>query len=91
LGKGGRSNAGCRIKNKTNSKSALLNYSADGCDGSGSREKNDGFYFNIQFQNTGCIKKEHVPRREGTALRNKVSQNRGRNISRIPSESHVAC
>jgi hypothetical protein len=36
-------------------------------------------------------KKEHMPSREGTALRNKVSQNLWRSMSRIPSESHVAC
>jgi hypothetical protein len=57
-----RSNAGCRIKNKTNSKSALLNCGADGCDGSGSREKNGGFYFNIQYKNRGCITKRSTCR-----------------------------
>jgi hypothetical protein len=36
---------------------------------------------------------EHVPSMERTALKNKVSQNRGKCISRIPSdfESDVAC
>ena len=29
---------------------AVANCGADGCDGSGSREKNDGFYFNIQYK-----------------------------------------
>ena len=36
---------------------SVANCGADGCDGSGSREKNDGFYFNIQCKNIGCIAK----------------------------------
>jgi hypothetical protein len=36
-------------------------------------------------------KMEHVPSMERTALENKVSQNRGECVSRIPSESDVAC
>ncbi len=44
-----------------------------------------------KYEHEGCIKKEHVPSMERTALKNKVSQNRGECISRIPSESDVAC
>jgi hypothetical protein len=33
----------------------------------------------------------HVPSMERTTLKNKVSQNKGECISRIPSESNVAC
>jgi hypothetical protein len=40
-----------------NCKLKIENCGADGCDGSGSSEKNDGFYFNIQYKHRGWITK----------------------------------
>ena len=69
------------------------NCGADGCEVVEAEKKMTGFYFDKQYKHTGRMhnKKEHVPGMERTALEITVSQNRGECLSRIPSESNVAC
>jgi hypothetical protein len=57
----------------------------------GSREKKWWVFILLENTRIGYTNKKHVPSMERTALKNKIWQNQGECISRIPSESDVAC